>query len=56
MKKKLLQLPEQKLKDIALSFSISGKDKKRIATELTEYLKSYGLRWADLVARFNLPK
>lgn len=55
MKKRLLNLPTEKLFEIAASFSIVGTDKKDVATRLTEYLKGYGLNYADLSARFDLP-
>jgi len=55
MKKRLLNLSTEKLNEIAACFSIVGTDKTDVATRLTEYLKSYGLNYSDLSARFDLP-
>jgi hypothetical protein len=54
MKKNLLNLPEEKLREIAANFSIEGSTKEEVAAKLVEYLRGYGLTWADLKARFEL--
>lgn len=54
MLKKLLALDEAKLRLVARDFSITTGSRTEIAAQLTEYLKAYGLRWADLACRYSL--
>jgi len=55
MKRKFMKLDEALLRRIARDFSITEGTKLEIATQLTDYLKAYGLRWADIAARYDLP-
>ena len=54
MKKKLLALPEDVLRRIARDYSIRVGTKAQIAADLTDYFRSYGLKWADVSCRYDL--
>jgi hypothetical protein len=54
MKAELKKLPESLLREIARDYSITAGTREEIIKELSEYFRSYSIRWADVEARYQL--
>jgi hypothetical protein len=53
MKSKLKALPDEKLREIAMTFGYYG-DRDVVIYNLVRYFKRFEVRWSDIQSRFSL--
>lgn len=54
MKRKLMELDPMSLATIAAQISIPYTTQEEVAEKVASYYRDYGLKWDDLVARYEI--